>query len=175
MVDLTKVTVTSGTLPERTTGKPKRDLGPNVFLDKSWAGNLQASYDDASAFSLTVPGKYVEGKVETGKNVGRKVLRLTGDAADAISLIRQAAEHLELGVAVFPPIMVEATPENAKKLQRAIPKPGQITITYQGQTRKVQSMDVYAWGRENGWTVDDTKTVPPRALRKAYDKAMASK
>lgn len=101
--------------------KTKRDLGPNIWLDPKWPFNLKTSYDQAKPFELDLPGK-VENTVYTkGAKKGQPTTKLTGEAADAITLIREAAEKLQIGVAV-----------QTRPAKRA----GYITVAYQGQKRK---------------------------------------
>jgi hypothetical protein len=103
--------------------KVKRDLGPNPFLDPKFPANLQASYDNAEGFAITVAGKYVDDVHSFGADKGKAYKKLTGDAADAIVLLRRAAETLKLGVAIPMPL-------------KPGPKAGTLVVEFQAQKRK---------------------------------------
>lgn len=120
MIDLKAVTVKETKIAPRQGSRAKRDLGPNVFLDPSWSGNLKSSYDQAKAFEITVPGKIENKPLVKGENKGKVVERVTGDAADATTLLRDAAAKLGIGVAI----------------RYRVARNGFLAISYQGQKRK---------------------------------------
>jgi len=105
----------------RNVNRTGRDLGPNPWLDKAWPFNLQTSYDNAEAYEMELKGTTVTATYIKGKNKGAEYTKLTGDAADAETLIRDAAEKLGIGASV------QITP--AKRA-------GYFTVKYQGQKRK---------------------------------------
>lgn len=119
MIDLKAVTIKETKIAPRQ-GRDKRDLGPNVFLDPSWPGNLKSSYDQAKAFELTVPGKIETKALVKGENKGKPVERVTGDAADVTTLLRDAAAKLGIGVAI----------------RYRVTRNGFLAVSYQGQKRK---------------------------------------
>lgn len=101
--------------------RARRDLGPNPFLDKEWPYNLQNSYDQGEAYSIEVAGERVEDVIHKGPRKGEPTTRLTGDAADAVVLVREAANLLGIGVSV------QDSPAGRK---------GFVKVSYQGQKRK---------------------------------------
>lgn len=109
------------TMPARRGTNKGRDLGPNIFLDRTWEWNLQASYDNAEPYEITVAGTTKEDTIKKGERKGQKTTRVTGDAADAVTLLRNAATKLGIGVTI------DVVPAAAK---------GQMIVKYQGQKRK---------------------------------------
>ena len=87
-------------IENRRGGQPSRDLGPNFFLDPKWEFNLKNSYDRKEAYKIVVTGTYVDSTYLRGAKKGEKMSRLTGDAADAVTLIRKAAAKLGIGSAI---------------------------------------------------------------------------
>lgn len=128
--DLTKLNATKATVPARQGSRAKRDLGPNPWLDANWPFNLQASYDQKTAFDIPFSGA-VEMKPATRgkpKENGESVEKVTGDAFDAITMLRDAADKLDLGVSIR--TYTGKTPEG-----KVVPK-GQVMVRYAGQKRK---------------------------------------
>ena len=111
------------TLPPSQRGRAARNMGPNPFLDSAWPFNLKASYENAEAYEITVNGAYVDGVIEKGEKKGQKISRLTGDAADAVTLLRAAADKLGLGVSIPMPLKAGATK-------------GTLVVKYAGAKRK---------------------------------------
>ncbi len=122
MIDLNKVQGRKTTMPPRASTRTRRDLGPNHWLNASWEFSLKNSYDNAEAYELDFSGTFEETVVAKGKNKGEKTTKLTGEAADAVTLIRDAADHLGIGVSI------RTKPAKAR---------GKVTVTYQGQKRKI--------------------------------------
>lgn len=113
-----------GMTPRRAT----RTKGPNPFLDEGW---LQASYDSGQDYEVgPLSGKVVEYEITKGEHKGETGEKLTGDAADAVTLIRQAAAKLGLGVAVE---VVPATTARGKEIA------GQYIVKYLAKNRKQYS------------------------------------
>lgn len=128
--DVSAMKATKAAVPARQGSRTTRDLGPNPWLDPSWPFNLQASYDQNTAFDVPVKGT-IELKPATRgkpKERGESVEKLTGDAYNAVALIRDAADKLDLGAAIR--TYVDKTPEG-----KAIPK-GVVIVRYAGQKRK---------------------------------------
>lgn len=118
----TAITTTRG-------GRETRDLGPNFFLDPKWEFNLKNSYDKSEPYSIVVVGTYVTAKKVKGKQRGEEFEKLTGDAADAVTLLRKAGLALKIGVAIR-----EYTGKGPDG--ETIPK-GHVLIKYQGQKQRV--------------------------------------
>jgi hypothetical protein len=112
-------------IENRRGGKDSRDLGPNFFLDPKWEFNLKNSYDKKEPYKIVVAGTYVDSEYLRGKKKGEKMSRLTGDAADAVTLIRKAATKLGIGAAIR-----EYTGKGPDG--EVIPK-GHVLIQYLGQ------------------------------------------
>lgn len=130
-LDVKNLKARETTMPARKGTRTKRDLGPNPFLDGNWEFSLKASYDNAQAFELDFQGEYVDTKLKRGKNKGQPTRKLQGDAADAETLIRDAADKLGIGASVaVVPALVASGPNKGK------PRPGWYTVKYQGQKRK---------------------------------------
>jgi len=90
------------------------DHGPNLFLDNGW---LKASYDSGKTYELTVNGKWEESAIQKGQNKGQPVQRLTGDAAEVVRQLREAANTLGIGVTIKDyPVQNRAGKEVAGKL-----------------------------------------------------------
>jgi hypothetical protein len=123
---------------EMTARKATRSAGPNPFLDNGW---IRQSYDTSTAYQVTVAGEWqdkpVKAKNDAGEMVETGEIRptLTGDAANVVYLVRQAAEKEGLGVRVE---TVQATRKNGN------PIAGQVTVKYQGIARKQRGV------RKNG-------------------------
>lgn len=97
-----------------------RDLGPNPWLDKVWENGLWASYEGDVAFAADFPGALEMLPAKRGVNKGEPIEKVTGDAADAIVLIRAAAEVMGIGVSI-----------RTKKARN-----GFVNVTWYGKTRK---------------------------------------
>jgi hypothetical protein len=101
-----------------------RDEGPNPFLigEGGKPGYLEQSYNEGTAYQVTVPGQFVEKEAHNrqGEATGTKVV-VTGDAEKVIFFLRQAANLLDIGVRIV------TEPAKAK---------GMVTVKYLGQTRK---------------------------------------
>lgn len=110
-----------GMTPRRAT----RTSGPNPVLDNGW---LQESYDTGQDYEVgPLSGKVVEYTITKGENKGETGEKLTGDAADAVTMIRQAAGKLGLGVSVE---VVPAANGRGKEI------PGQYMVKYLAKNRK---------------------------------------
>jgi len=73
-----------------------RNTGPNPFLDKGW---LENSYNEEQDYDCPpVQGELVMTTVQKGENAGKPAKKWTGDVQTLISLLRSAAEKLEIGV-----------------------------------------------------------------------------
>jgi hypothetical protein len=129
--DVSQLKAKPTVMPKRAGTHAKKDLGPNPWLDPAWPFNLKASYDSGEAYELVLAGKYEKSKYTRGKVKGEEYDKLTGDAADAVSLIRDAAEKLGLGVSIpVTPALIES---GARKGQ---PRDGFFVVRYQAQKRK---------------------------------------
>lgn len=129
-LDLSNVNPVDTNMPRDTRGRAAADRGPNPWLDRGW---LQASYDSGMGKELVLPGKFEEyqGKVrETGETVAKT--KLIGDASEAVTMIREAADKLGLGVRV----VTTAGGPGVKDATGASVKRGFILIQYLGQKRK---------------------------------------
>jgi hypothetical protein len=118
----------SKTPMETKRGKNGRDLGPNFFLDPKWEFSLINSYEKKEPYKIVVTGIYVDSTYLRGPKKGQPMSRLTGDAGDAVALLRKAGVKLSIGVAIK---------EYAGKGPdgEVIPK-GHILIQYQGQKQR---------------------------------------
>lgn len=131
--------------PVRGTGLTRRssgrEAGPNPFLDNGW---LKESYDlhmtngspEGADFEVTVPGSWVSAVKLRGKNKGAAYEKLTGDAASVVRMLRDAADKLEIGVAIecVPAIRVVNA---GKRNERVEEIDGMVTVKYLGKERKV--------------------------------------
>lgn len=113
---------------ENRRGGTARDLGPNPFLDAKWDYNLANSFAKGEAYFIILAGTYVDTPYAKGERKGEIYQKLTGDAADGVSLLRKAAVALEIGVAIR-----EYTGKGPDG--QAIPK-GNVLIQYAGQKAK---------------------------------------
>lgn len=130
-IDVSSLKVKPTVMPKRAGTRTGRDLGPNPWLDKTWPFNLQASYDNAEAFEMTLPGAYVKATYSKGENKGQEYDKLTGDAADAVTQIRDAAEKLGLGVSIpVTQAVIESGPNKGQ------PRKGFYVVKYQAAKRK---------------------------------------
>lgn len=123
-IDFTTLTPTATEMPADTRGRQAADRGPNPWLDNGW---LLKTYESGIGDEVTVPGKYetYTGKVRaTGEEVQKE--KITGDAALAVQMIRDAADKLSTPQR---PIGVRIVVTEAKRK-------GQLRIQYLGQTRK---------------------------------------
>jgi hypothetical protein len=154
-INAIKSTAKPTTMPARKGSITARDLGPNFFLDKAWDKNLQASYDNAEAYEITVAGEFKDDTVKKGPKKGQPLKRLTGDAADAVTLLRAAADTLKIGVSVT------TVPARAK---------GQVVVKYLGQKRKAARKP-----KVSVPPVAVPAVAPPVAAPVAADKATAAK
>jgi hypothetical protein len=100
--------------------RPKRDLGPNPWLDKTWDTGLWASYNDDQAYAADFPGALEMLPAKRGANKGELIEKVTGEASDAVVLIREAAEKLGIGVSI----------------RTAKARNGFVRVTWYGKTRK---------------------------------------
>ena len=110
-------------------GSVGRDLGPNPFLDPKWDYNLANSYAKNEAYFIILAGTYIDSTMQKGKRKGEAMQRLSGEAADGVSLLRKAAVALKIGVAIR-----EYTGKGPDG--QVVPK-GNVLIQYQGQKPKV--------------------------------------
>lgn len=130
-IDLSAIKVKPTVMPKRAGTKASRDLGPNHWLDKAMPGGLWESYETATAFEAELPGEYRTATYTKGKDKGKEYDKLFGEAADAETLIRDAAELFGIGVSVrISPAVVQSGPNKGK------PKPGVMVVQWQGQKRK---------------------------------------
>lgn len=98
--DISSIKAKPAATPTRVSTRTKKDLGPNIWLDKNWDNSLQSSYDNDEAYAADFKGKIEALPAKRGKNKGEPVDKVTGEAADAIYLIREAAKILGVGVAI---------------------------------------------------------------------------
>lgn|SRR5262245_4146830 len=133
MFDVSTLKARKTTMPPRRGTRTKRDLGPNPWLDKDWEFNLKSSYDNAEPYELDFQGEEKDDTVRKGVKKGQPIKRLSGDAADAQTLIRDAADKLGLGVSVVVTPAVHTSGVNKGK-----PRAGWFTVKYQGQKRKAK-------------------------------------
>lgn len=120
-MDFNALTPVVAEFPTRT--RNRGTAGPNPFITNGW---LKGSYDRNEAQSVTVPGAYEEYVSKKGASAGETRQRLTGDAAQIVSLLRAAADELNIGVSID-----VAQAMNGKREVK-----GQMTITYLGHKRK---------------------------------------
>lgn len=107
--------------------KGSRVAGPNPFLDNEW---LLRSYESGQDEEVTVDGKYETVIAERGLHEGEEVVRLTGDAADVVAMLRSASNKLGIGV------RVEVVPDAETWFALPARRKGQITVKYLGVNRK---------------------------------------
>lgn len=100
--------------------RTKRDLGPNHWANKDWDNSLWASYVNGEAYTAELPGKIEMLPAKRGDNKGQLIEKVTGEAGDAITLIREASNLLNIGAAI--------------RWKPA--RNGFVAVTWQGQTRK---------------------------------------
>jgi hypothetical protein len=150
-IDVNALKVKPTVMPKRAGTRSGRDLGPNPWLDKTWPFNLQASYDNAEAFEMTLPGAYVKAKYTRGEVKGQEYDKLTGDAADAIVQIRDAAEKLGLGVSI--PVTQAVIESGPRKGQ---PREGYFVVKYQAAKRKQYKKDEQPTPEPGPWKREDT-------------------
>jgi len=74
--------------------------GPNPWLDPKWDMSIAASYDNNETYELEFPGKYETYTITKGVEKGKTSEKITGDAYDAIVLIREASAKEDLGVSI---------------------------------------------------------------------------
>lgn len=124
--DISSIKVKTTTPPKReVTSRKTRasQLGENPWLDKTWSEGLWASYDADVAFSAVFPGAIEMVPAQRGATKGQLVEKVTGEAGDAIFLIRKASTILGIGAAV-----------RWKKSRN-----GFVEVTWYGKTRKKKS------------------------------------
>lgn len=91
-------------------GRQAIDKGPNPFLTEGW---LKRTFDNGKAEKVTVAGHWEEVQAtvnQDGKRVpkfdasGQPVMKqaLKGDAADVVSMIRDAADAMKIGATINP-------------------------------------------------------------------------
>lgn len=129
--DITNIKAQEAAPVVRKNSRSGRDLGPNPWLNKDWNQGLWESYEADVPFSAQFPGKFEMVPAKRGEKKGEPIEKLTGDAADAVFLIRQAAVKLGIGVAV--PVAETLTTADGKT-QKA--KAGHVWVTWHGRTRK---------------------------------------
>lgn len=129
-LDFTNITPTRTVMPADTRGRQAVDRGPNPFLDEGW---LRETYDSGEGAEITVAGalETYEGTIRATKETVTK-RKLTGDAAEAVRMIREAADKLGLGVRVVTTVGGPGVKDNQG---RAVRK-GMVLVQYLGQTRK---------------------------------------
>ena len=96
--DIANIKATPTAAPRMNRGR--QDLGPNPWLDKAWDMGLWKSYNDDVAFASEFKGNIEQVPAKRGKNKGQPIEKVTGEAGDAVALIREAAAKLGIGVAV---------------------------------------------------------------------------
>lgn len=130
-LDLSTLAPVPGTgLTRRSSG---REAGPNPFLDNGWLLN---SYETEQDFEVTVGGTWERAVKTRGKHKGQEYDKLVGDAATVVRMLRDAADKLEIGVAIECVPAVKIVNEG-KRNERTEDIPGQVTVKYLGKTRKV--------------------------------------
>lgn len=90
--DFSTVTATETTMTARKTGRVPAE---NPFLTNNW---VLDSYQNDRAMQVEVPGTFVD-YLRTGKQAGPAV-KLDGEAVSAVTMIRKAAEALQIGVRI---------------------------------------------------------------------------
>lgn len=119
--DVTAIKAKTAPPVKRTvTDRAKKDKGPNPWLDKTWETGLWASYNEDLAFEAEFKGNIEMVPAKRGKNVGEPIEKVTGEASEAIKLIRDAATILGIGVAV--------------RYRKG--RNGFVSVTWHGKTRK---------------------------------------
>lgn len=105
----------SGMSPRRNT----RTAGPNPFLDNGW---LLKSYEEGQDYEIgPVSGWYEDTTIQRGERAGEPTQKLVGDAAQVVSMLRTAANKLDIGVSI------EIVPGKRK---------GTVVIKYLGKERR---------------------------------------
>ena len=122
-LEITAPTVSDAPI-ERRAGRAV-DHGPNLVLDNGW---LKQSYDTGKTFEVPVDGKWEEDTIKKGDKKGEKVMRMTGDAAEVVRQLREAAQTLGIGVTIKDYPVVNKRTKN--------PVEGKLLIKYQGIKRK---------------------------------------
>jgi flagellar hook-basal body complex protein FliE len=138
-IDLNSIKPKAVAIPRVQRNTDKRDLGPNHWLNKNWDMGLWKSYQDDVAFAAEFKGKIEKVPATRGeaKKNNEMVEKVTGDAGDAITLIREAATKFNIGVAV----------------RYETSKAGYVRVTWYGKTKKDYSKS----------KADKNTTVPPVA------------
>jgi len=115
--------VPSATPIERRAGRAVQH-GPNLFLNNGW---LLDSYNNGRTDEIIVDGEWVEDTIKKGEKKGQPVMRLTGDAAEVVRQLREAATELNIGVTIkdYPVLN-----RNNKEVK------GKVLIKYLGINRK---------------------------------------
>src|SRR6185369_9792538 len=124
-IDIASIKAKPTAVPRVARGdRAKRDLGPNHWLDKKWDQGLWASYEGDVAFAADFKGGITKIPATRGeaKKKGELVEKVTGDAGDAITLIREAATKLGIGVAV--------------RYETQGVRTGYVRVTWYGKTKK---------------------------------------
>jgi hypothetical protein len=119
--DVSAIKAKAAETPKRTSTRTKRDLGPNPWLDKNWANGLWASYEADEAYAADFKGAIENVPARRGKNKGEPIEKVTGEAGDAMVLIREAAEKLGIGSSIR---------------YRPAARNGYVNVTWYGKTRK---------------------------------------
>lgn len=114
-------------LVRRVNTRAPAERGPNPFLDNGW---LQASYDTGKDYFVTVDGGWEPSVIKKGPQRGEPTERLSGDAAEVVKLIRDAADKLNIGVAIQYSIPTRKVKGNEVDIA------GKVTIHYLGKRRK---------------------------------------
>jgi hypothetical protein len=123
-LDFSKIEVVLGSGMSKR--KSNRVAGPNPFIDNGW---LESSHELGQDHELQVSGSYVDSVHDRGVLKGQAYSKLTGDAAEAVNLIRQGATKLGLGVSV------EVVPALRKNGQ---PIAGQLVVKYQAKDKRAR-------------------------------------
>ena len=119
-IDITTIKPKEVDTPKRNVG-PRRDLGPNHWLNPDWEYNLKTSFQENQAFAADFKGKIEPYTITRGEKAGQEGKKVVGEAGDAITLIREAATKLGLGVRVT---------------YKASKRNGYVEVSWYGQPRK---------------------------------------
>lgn len=114
----------SATGMPRRAGRASVDHGPNLFLDNGW---LLQSYETGEPYEVPVEGEFIQDTIKKGARKGEPTERLTGDAAEVVRQLREAANELNIGVAIK---YYEVLNKNKTV------KKGWVLVKYQGVARK---------------------------------------
>ena len=127
--DINAIKAKVAATPRRTvqSANAKADPANNPWLNKDWEQGLWASYENDEADSAPFKGAIEKVPAKRGANKGEPIDKVTGEAAEAVSLIRTAASVLGIGVSIR---TIQVMHANGN------PKTGYLEVVWYGKTPK---------------------------------------